>query len=48
MTRGNGKNKFYRQLDLPKDVMKLIKHYNKILKPQALKEMKVPEDGSTR
>lgn len=40
MTRGDGKSKFYSQLDLPKDLKQLIKKYNKVWKPRALRETK--------
>ena len=33
----DGKNKFYSKLDIPKDLKKLIKFYNKIWKKQTLK-----------
>ena len=46
MPRGDGKNKFYRQLDLPKDIKKLIRTYNKVWKPKALNEFKGINNGS--
>jgi hypothetical protein len=46
MARGDGKNKFYKYLDLPKDVKKLIRMYNKVWKPRALREEKGNNDGS--
>lgn len=47
MARGDGKNKFYRQLELPKEIMKLIKTYNKVWKPKALSEFKGIVNGPT-
>lgn len=46
MARGDGKNKFFRQLDLPEDVKILLKKYNKIWKKQALNEIKSGADGT--
>jgi len=48
MARGDGKNAFYRNLDLPKEIKKLIRVYNKVWKPRALKETKEIENGFTR
>ena len=45
MARGDGKNKFYRLLDLPKDVKALLKIYNKIWKKQACTEIKGTADS---
>jgi hypothetical protein len=47
MARGDGKNKFYKHLELPKDLMKLIKVYNKVWKPKALSETKGIANGAT-
>jgi hypothetical protein len=47
MARGDGKNKFYRQLDLPKEVKLLLRMYNKVWKPQALREIRSNNSGFT-
>jgi len=47
MARGDGKNKFYRQLKLPNDIKSLIRFYNKIWKRRAYKKTKGSLDGFT-
>ncbi len=37
MARGDGKNKFYRHLKVPKEIVNLIRYYNKFIKPKAYK-----------
>jgi len=47
MIRGDGKNKFYKQLQIPKDVVTLIRYYNKIFKPTAFRAYNKTSDGSS-
>ena len=47
MPRGDGKNKFYSKLELPKELMKLIKTYNRVWKPRALRGIKDVNNGSS-
>jgi len=47
MARGDGKNKFYRLLNVHKDVIVLIRHYNKVFKKRAYIEAKGSSDGTT-
>jgi hypothetical protein len=46
MSRGDGKGKQYRQMQLHKDVFTLIKYYNRVLKKKALSDAKGTLDGT--
>ncbi len=42
MARGDGKNKFYKHLEVSKEIFNLIRYYNKVLKPKAYKSSEKP------
>ena len=48
MSIRDGKNKFYRQLNLSKELKLLLRMYNKVWKPQALRETKGIDNGTAR
>jgi len=47
MSRNDGKSKFYRMLDVPKDIKLLLRIYNRVLRKQALNETKGTNNGSS-
>lgn len=45
MSQRDGRSKFYRGLNLPKEVKRVIRHYNFKLKKEALSQLKGNSDG---
>jgi len=43
----DGKSKFYRKLDIPKEIKTLMRKYNRVYKKQALNELKGNSDVSS-
>ena len=47
MARGDGKNKFYRHLKVSKEIINLIRYYNKVLKAKIYKNSNKSNHVST-
>ena len=47
MAKGDGKNKFYRKLNIHDDIKKMIRFYNKVWRKEAYKRAGGDCDGST-
>ena len=47
MARGDGKNKFYKHLKVSKEVVNLLRYYNRFLKPKAYRGSEKLRECST-